>query len=109
MTSLIQQIAAEVAGEFGSTAPAILAPTRGRPEDARARAIAMFIYARAESGGGCEEPCMSEVGRAFNRDRTTVRHAYARVYSWMGNASFARQLSNVEQRVAAKGYPGGVL
>ena len=80
------------------------------PEDARARAIAMYVYMKAEDIRVWEKPRWSEVGRAFNRDRTTVRHAFRRVHDWINNErNFALRLSQVQQRVAAIGYPGGVL
>ena len=109
MTSLLQDIAQEVSREFGSTPAAILAPTRGKPEEARARAIAMYVYAKSGADVPGKEPCLSAVGRAFGRDRTTVRHAHWRVKCWMVDRAFARKLSLVQQRVAAIGYPGGVL
>jgi chromosomal replication initiation ATPase DnaA len=106
VTSLINTVATEVAREFGSRPSSILAPTRGRAEDARARAIAMYVYQRAEPV--CA-PCLTAVGRAFSRDRTTVRHALQRVDGWRAlEPGFADTLGRVQQRVAAKGYPGGV-
>lgn len=106
MNPLLTTVATKVAGEFGSKLSAILAPTRGRPEDARARAIAMYVYKMAEPV--CV-PCNAELGRVFGRDRTTVRHALNRVVEWKkSEPGFRRMLEGVQMALAAEGYPGGV-
>jgi chromosomal replication initiation ATPase DnaA len=96
---LLTTVATEVAGEFGSKLSAILAPTRGRPEDARSRAIAMHVYSVVAPHQPC---CMTRVGDAFGRDRTTVRHAYKRVYDWQDNEDFEERLKQVIERVKAR-------
>ncbi len=106
MNPLLTTVATKVAGEFGSRLSAILSSTRGRPEDARARAIAMYVYRAAEPV--CI-PCLTELGKTFGRDRTTVRHALNRVEGWKKNEpGFKRRLERVQQNLAAEGYPGGV-
>ena len=107
MNPLLTTVVTKVAGEFGSKLSCILAPTRGRPEDARARAIAMYVYQRADSVPAM--PCYTALGHQFGRDRTTVRHALQRVEDWKASEpDFARRLERVQQELAAEGYPGGV-
>lgn len=96
---LLTTVATEVAGEFGSRLSAILSPTRGRPEDARARAIAMHVYNRVAPGG----LTFTDVGKAFSRDRTTVRHALTRVDGWQEvEDGFEDRLHEVVGRVRAR-------
>lgn len=107
MNPLLTTVATRVAVEFGSKLSAILSSTRGRPEDARARAIAMYVYRHAEP---ICVPCMTELGKTFSRDRTTVRHALHRVEGWKkAEPGFKKRLERVQQELAAEGYPGGVL
>jgi chromosomal replication initiation ATPase DnaA len=104
---LLTTVATKVAGEFGSKLSSILSSTRGRPEDARARAIAMYVYQRADCVP--QMPCLTALGRQFGRDRTTVRHALRRVEAWKkSEPGFRRRLERVQQDLAAEGYPGGV-
>lgn len=107
MNPLLTSVATEVAGEFGSRLSAILATTRGRAEDARSRAIAIYVYRYSEAIPYA--PCYTELGKVFERDRTTIRHALARVEGWKKTEKgFKSRLESVQQRVAARGYPGGV-
>lgn len=99
MNPLLTSVATEVAGEFGSKLSAILSTTRGRPEDARSRAIAMHVYQRVAPG----RLCYTGVGSVFGRDRTTVRHALTRVDGWVEvEAGFQDRLDEVIGRVRAK-------
>lgn len=107
MNPLLTTVVTKVAGEFGSKLSSILSPTRGRPEDARARAIAMYVYRRADCVP--EMPCYTVLGKHFGRDRTTVRHALQRVEEWKtSEPDFARRLERVQLELDAEGYPGGV-
>jgi chromosomal replication initiation ATPase DnaA len=66
----------------------------------------MYVYRKAEPV--CV-PCLTALGRTFGRDRTTVRHALSRVEVWKAKEpGFAKRLGDVQQRLAAEGYPGGV-
>lgn len=98
MNPLLTTVATRVAVEFGSKLSAILSSTRGRPEDARARAIAMHVYHQV---GG--RPCLTELGRVFGRDRTTVRHALTRVDGFLeAEEGFEDRLMEVVGRVRAR-------
>jgi chromosomal replication initiation ATPase DnaA len=97
---LLTTVATEVAGEFGSKLSAILGPRRGHAEDARSRAIAMFVYRDVVPG---DRPCYTELGRVFGRDRTTVRHAIGRVQSWICNErNFVIRLKAVKERIRGR-------
>lgn len=69
----VEQIAEAVGMEKGIPAHRILSTHRGAPADAWARACAMWLYKNL-----VPSRTWSDVGRAFNRDRTTVRHACVR-------------------------------
>jgi chromosomal replication initiation ATPase DnaA len=101
---LLTTIATEVAGEFGSKLSSILAPTRGKPEDARARAIAMFAYGHLMPDRRPDEPmCKTAIGAVFGRDRTTVAHALLRVVGFAANEpDFVERFNSVVMRVRAK-------
>lgn len=62
-------ISAAMACVFGVNAADLSKPTRGRAHSAFARQVAMYL---AHVGGGLN---LTEVGRVFGRDRTTVAHA----------------------------------
>jgi chromosomal replication initiation ATPase DnaA len=49
---------------------AVLSPTRGTPQAAWTRQCAMYLMYMT-----MDTPCYVTVGKAFDRDRTTVRHA----------------------------------
>jgi chromosomal replication initiation ATPase DnaA len=99
MNPLLTTVATEVAGEFGSVLSRILSPRRGRPEDARARAITMAVYQRVSPA----RPNFTDLGELFGRDRTTVRHALARVDGFVKKeALFEERLLEVVGRVRAR-------
>ncbi len=101
MNPLLTSVATEVAAEFDSRLSAILAATRGSPGDARARAISMYVYRQADPKG---PPCLTELGRVFDRDRTTVRHALDRVAVWaFTEKDFNDRLARVQNRVQERG------
>lgn len=58
-------------------AEAIMSPHRGQPTIAQYRWVAMLAYREQLVNQG--PLSLSAVGRAFGRDRTTVRHGLARV------------------------------
>lgn len=96
LNPLLTTIATEVAVEFGSRLSAILAPSRGKPEDARARAITMWLYSSLSP-----KPLnYTQLGVIFDRDRTTVRHALARVYDWrQTERGMVKRMQDVGRRV----------
>jgi hypothetical protein len=95
---LLTTVATEVAGEFGSKLSAILSPSRGHAEDARSRAIAMAAY-RAVSPRKLN---FTELGKVFDRDRTTVRHALARFDDFMCAGDFRKRYVAVLERIKAR-------
>lgn len=72
---LRDKVIAVVAAEFGVSRAQLLAPTRGSRKIAWARQVAMWLYLHC----GGEVLNFSEAGRQFDRDRTTVRHAWEKV------------------------------
>jgi hypothetical protein len=69
---------------------ALWARTRGSPRAALARQVAMYL---AHVGMGLS---LSEVGRLFARDRSTVAHACGVVEVWRDCAPFDRALDLLE-------------
>lgn len=67
--------------------------SRGRAQVAQARQVAMYLAHCAFSLS------QTEVGRIFNRDRTTVAHACALVEDRRDDPLFDRTLSNLEEIV----------
>lgn len=88
MTDL-DRILQVVCGEYGQQRHALLSTTRGRKDAAWARQVAMYLSWRLSP-----QPCYTEVGTAFARDRTTVRHACAKVL-----ASGDAKVSKLEARL----------
>lgn len=100
---LLTTVATEVAGEFGSRLSAILAPTRGQPADALARAVAMHVYQRVAPAGRRSGLNFTEVGRDFGRDRTTVRAALTRVEGLQESVpGFSKRVSRVIRNVRSR-------
>lgn len=64
---------------FGLRRGEILAPSRGTKERAWARHVAVYLAQRLDP-----DASFSALGRAFGRDRTTIRHAVRRVEFWLG-------------------------
>lgn len=67
--------------------------TRGLARIANARAMAMYLVTITL------DLCMTRVGRSFGRDRTTVRHALARVEDARDNRKFDVMLEGCEERL----------
>lgn len=72
----------------------LLAPTRGTAMIALARQVAMYL---AHVGCGLT---LTEVGRQFGRDRTTVAHACEVVEERREDESFDQMIELLEQSVA---------
>ena len=79
-----------VAPAFAVARAELWAQTRGGPPEAFARQVAMYL---AHVGCGLT---LTEVGRVFARDRTTVAHACARVEDRRDDAKFDRSLELLE-------------
>lgn len=79
-----------VAPAFAVRRGTLWASTRGSPAEAFARQVAMYL---AHVGFGLS---LSEVGRVFARDRTTVAHACALVEDRRDAAPFDRALDLLE-------------
>lgn len=69
-----QQIAKAVCRALGGRVDDLLSPTRESPDDAFRRHVAMYVYDKLYAKGN-----LTETGRAFDRDRTTVDHGLKRV------------------------------
>ena len=68
----------------------LVARTRGRKNIAFTRQVAMYL---AHTAGGLS---LSDVGRLFGRDRTTVAHGCALVEDGRDDLTFDRSLSHLE-------------
>ncbi|MFN7054261.1 helix-turn-helix domain-containing protein [Hyphomonas sp.] len=74
--------AALVAFALGLSAEAVAGPGRGRPVEARARHVAMYL-----AYTGCDMS-LARVARAFQRDRSTVAHACQLVEEYREDPDF---------------------
>jgi len=83
-------IESAVAPAFAVPRTALWAETRGSPAEAFARQVAMYL---AHVGLGLN---LTEVGRLFARDRSTVGHACALVEDRRDAAAFDRSLDLLE-------------
>lgn len=90
-----QPIGVAVAQVFGVDAAAIDAETRGRAEVALARQVAMYL---AHVACGIS---LTDVGRMFSRDRTTVAHACAVIEDRRDDQVFDRAIELLETVVKA--------
>lgn len=79
-----------VAPAFAVAPDALWAGTRGRPAEALARQVAMYL---ANVGLGLT---LNKVARLFARDRRTVAHACARIEDRRDAAPFDRALDLLE-------------
>ena len=70
--------------------------TRGRKNIAFARQVAMYL---AHTAGGLS---LSDVGRLFGRDRTTVAHGCALVEDARDDMTFDRSLSHLESAISCQ-------
>ncbi|EAQ35391.1 ATPase involved in DNA replication initiation [Nitrobacter sp. Nb-311A] len=87
---ICRDIARLVAEEFEIDAAAMMAPTRGAPRAAFARQVAMYL---AHVGFALS---FEAIGRAFDRDRTTVSHACRVVEDSRDDAGLDRRLAALE-------------
>lgn len=90
---VIEQTVAQV---FGVARRDLDRPTRGRAPVARARQVAMYL---AHVACGMS---LTDVGRIFSRDRTTVAHACGVVEDGRDDLVFDRVLELLEQIVTAR-------
>ncbi|MEZ5853455.1 MAG: helix-turn-helix domain-containing protein [Hyphomicrobiaceae bacterium] len=82
-----------IATIFAIDVKTIREPSRGRAKVALARQVSMYL-----AHVGCRLP-LTEVGRIFDRDRTTVRHACAVIEDRRDEPDFDRLLYLLEQIV----------
>lgn len=95
----VRDVVREVCREFGAprSMSKVLSCTRGTPEVARLRRYAMSLYRHLPG------QTFSSTGRAFDRDRTTVRHACERVGKELFTSPAARQrYSRMSEAIRAK-------
>lgn len=74
----------------------ILSDTRGPKEAAAQRRIAMYLHYEYSSKN------FSETGRTFNRDRTTVRHAYEQIVGAMTDKNFKTKIANMRAALVTR-------
>ncbi|MBS0528144.1 MAG: DNA replication initiation protein [Proteobacteria bacterium] len=91
---LCHEITDHVAGEFGLDPAAVTSPTRGAPQAAFARQVAMYL---AHIGFALS---FETIGRVFGRDRTTVAHACRVVEDSRDDVGLDRRLSALERMCA---------
>ncbi|MFV0296377.1 MAG: helix-turn-helix domain-containing protein [Hyphomicrobiaceae bacterium] len=91
--NLRQLIDCVVASTFNIDFGSIAGPTRGQARIALARQIAMYL-AHVVFG-----LALTDVGRLFHRDRTTVRHACAIIEDRRDDKTFDHMISRLEQIV----------
>ncbi|WP_366408371.1 helix-turn-helix domain-containing protein [Nitrobacter sp. 62-13] len=91
-----------MADEFGLDAGILISPTRGAPRAAYARQVAMYL---AHVGFALS---FETIGRAFDRDRTTVSHACRVVEDSRDDEKLDRRLALLETMCAAfdEGHDG---
>jgi chromosomal replication initiation ATPase DnaA len=94
-TQVCRSIAALVAAEFGLDAATLMSSTRGAPRAAYARQVAMYL---AHVGYALS---FESIGRAFDRDRTTVSHACRVVEDSRDDGRLDRRLAILETTCAA--------
>lgn len=90
-----EQVAEAVGKIMGVDPAAIMGCHRGSPETSRARWIAMWVFSHRYVYPGGDGPSLSAVGRAFGRDRTTVRHGLRKVEDWRLNNPEVNELLKV--------------
>lgn len=95
MPALRPAIDAAVVAAFGLDRASLRHPSRGEARTAFARQIAMYV---AHVGAGLT---MTEVGRMFERDRTTVAHACRLVEDRRDDPRIGTIVDSVEAALAA--------
>ncbi len=95
-------IDASVAVVYGIDVTLIQGSSRGQAHVALARQVAMYL---AHCVFGIPH---ADVGRIFNRDRTTVRHACALVEDRRDDPVFDRTLANLEEIVGRMARVSGI-
>ncbi|MBU1176325.1 MAG: chromosomal replication initiator DnaA [Alphaproteobacteria bacterium] len=84
------RVLALVSARNGVSTALMLHPSRCRAPIARARQLAMYLM---HTLFGCT---MTEVGRYFGRDRTTVAHACGRIEDERDDRAFDAEVSAIE-------------
>jgi chromosomal replication initiation ATPase DnaA len=88
--------AAAAASVYAVDMRELAAPTRGRASVAAARGLAVYLQ-HVVFGAS-----LSACGRAFGRDRASVRHACARVEDRRDDPRFDRAVARLETALAAE-------
>ena len=96
-TQICHGIAELVAHGFGLDAATLMSPTRGARRAAYARQVAMYL---AHVGFALS---FEAIGRAFDRDRTTVSHACRVVEDSRDDPRLDCRLASLETMCAALG------
>jgi len=90
---------AVVAYAMGVSASALAAETRGTPQEALARQVAMYLTHTTF------ELSLARTARAFGRDRSTVAHACHQIEDRREDPRFDRLLAGLEDMLAASPLP----
>ena len=96
-TCLREFLLQAVAGVFEVAVDDLAAPTRGNAHIARARQVLMYL-----AHVGCRLT-LTQVGKMFRRDRTTVAHACQVVEDCREDLEFDRAVELLEQTVQMVG------
>ena len=91
------RVLALVSAHDGVPAALLLHPTRCRASVARARQLAMYLMHTTLGR------TMTDVGRYFGRDRTTVAHACIRIEDARDDFGFDSELCGIEQDLLEAG------
>lgn len=101
-TRYARALAATVAAAFGIEERQLFGRTRGAPQVARARQVAMYMAHVAVP------MTLTDVGRAFGRDRTTAAHACRVVEMARDHKPFDQWLNEIERRFHERRFGAGM-
>ena len=88
---ILRFVTLRVARDFGLDREALLMPTRGAPQAAFARQVAVYL------AHVCFGLSFAALGRMFGRDRTTVAHACRMIEDRRDDRDLDRRLSALER------------
>lgn len=91
----LEEVLNAVQREFKVRREDLFAPTRSSADIAWARQVAMYLCHVAHPAAS-----MTEIGRAFQRDRTTVKYACNKVEDWRGEGDDLDELlTKIEETI----------